>query len=328
MRVIAVGIFFALIVGCASKKINYDNIEPIENKEFEREVKIKVQEVAPNPAVPQMSAAAEPPKPLPKESKTPEVKKAQKILPKKPDLEDSEGFSGRRPIVDPFVVGERVTMDVKYMNARAGTLTFETLPYAVVNGRKTYHFRATIKSTPTFDYFYSVDDLAETFVAFDELIPLTHVVRIRESKQYGEIRSFFDWTRNIGKRWEAKYVEGKGRIDKKKEWAIESYAQNVISSIFYLRTFTLKPDKTIAYRVADGGDNYVFKGKVLRREVLSTPLGQLKTVVVQPEIMLKGAFKPMGDIFLWLTDDDRKHIVQMQVKIKIGSLFAKVTSIQ
>ena len=32
----------------------------------------------------------------------------------------------------------------------------------------------------------------------------------------------------------------------------------------------------------------------------------------------------MGDIFVWLMDDDRKRIVKMELRIKIGRLVAKV----
>ena len=31
-------------------------------------------------------------------------------------------------------------------------------------------------------------------------------------------------------------------------------------------------------------------------------------------------FKPVGDIFFWLTDDEQKLIVKIEAKIKIGTL--------
>ncbi len=334
MKALAIALVIFSISGCASKKINYDKITPIEIKEFDKVVKIKVEEINDDPSVSQIKAA-EPGTPLVPGKVTPPVKEKPKPivptapvtkLPKLPKLEDSEGFSGRRPIIDPYVVGEKVVLDVKYMNMRAGTLTIATLPYAKVNNQKTYHFRINVKTSPSFEYFYAVDDMVETFVTYDSLVPLTHLVVIKESKQFGETRSYFDWSKKMAQRWETKFEEGKERVDKKKEWSIEAFSQNIVSSLFYLRTFTLTPGKTIAFRVADGGENYVFKGQVLRREVLDTVLGKINTVVVQPEVTIKGALKPMGDIFIWLTDDNQKQIVQIQSKIKIGSVFAKVVS--
>ncbi len=83
----------------------------------------------------------------------------------------------------------------------------------------------------------------------------------------------------------------------------------------------------MAFRVADEGKNIVFTGEVLRREELSTKIGKLKTLVIKPTIEVDGAFKPVGDILIWLTDDDRKHVVRIESKIKIGTLVAKLKSI-
>src|SRR5690606_29120766 len=111
-------------------------------------------------------------------------------------------------------------------------------------------------------------------------------------------------------------------------WKILPFSQNVVSAAFYMRTFTYGPDKELAFRVADAGKNLVFTGKVLRREKLDTEIGQLDTVVVKPKITIDGVFKQVGDILIWLTDDERKHIVRIESKIKIGTIVAKLKSIE
>ena len=66
----------------------------------------------------------------------------------------------------------------------------------------------------------------------------------------------------------------------------------------------------------------------MRREKLKTPMGELDTVVVKPKIELEGVFRLVGDIFIWLTDDDRKFIVRIETKIKIGTIVGAVKSIE
>ena len=65
--------------------------------------------------------------------------------------------------------------------------------------------------------------------------------------------------------------------------------------------------------------------KVLRREDLKTPLGQFKTVVIQPLLKSEGIFARTGDMLIWLTDDDRRIPVQMKSKVIVGSITATLT---
>jgi hypothetical protein len=62
--------------------------------------------------------------------------------------------------------------------------------------------------------------------------------------------------------------------------------------------------------------------KVLRREEIETPLGKFRTVVIKPLLKSEGIFARTGDMYIWLTDDDRRIPVLMKSKVKIGSITA------
>ncbi len=245
-----------------------------------------------------------------------------------PALEDAEGFVGRRPKVDPFRPGEKITLSVTYFNIVAGDLSLEVLPYKMVNNRKAYDFAIDVQSNKAFSLFYSVEDFAETFVDFDTLVPITYEIDAHESAQQKETRVYFDSVKNEATLWEKVIHKGDTRGHERKiQWAIDPYTQNVISAIYYLRTFTLTPGKKLAFRVSDDKKNYIFNGEVLRREKIQTPAGSINTVVVKPSFHLAGRFQPTGENYIWLTDDDRKFPVKIQCKIKIGSLIAKLKSL-
>ena len=245
-----------------------------------------------------------------------------------PKLEDRDGFDGRRPLVDPFVVGEKTTFDVAYFGVTAGRMVMEVKPFVDVNNRKSYHFFVSLKSSQLFSYFYAVNDMVETYMDYKQMRPYSLSVDVRESKQFKEIRLLFDWKRLKGIYWERKIKKGEKEKRIKKEWDIKDFSQNVVSALYYVRTFQLKPKKKLAFRVADDGKNIVVKGEILRREKLKTEIGTLNTVVLKPEFEIDGIFKPTGDVLIWLTDDDRKRIVRIELKIKIGRIIAKVKSIQ
>lgn len=246
-----------------------------------------------------------------------------------PDLEDGTGFVGRRPLVDPFRVGEKVVHDVSYFKLSAGELTMQVGPYAMVNGKKAYNFITAIETYPKFSSLvYAVQDKAVTLLDFDTLVPRVFTLHVKETGQIKEARSIFDFDTLRATYWEKKVTEKNGAEEKKLDWEILPYSQNVFSAIFYMRLFKWEAGKEYSFRVADDGENIVFKGKAVRREVLETDVGTFPTVVVKPEITVKGVFKPMGDIFIWLTDDDRRLVLRIESKIKIGTLVSEVVRIE
>lgn len=337
----ALSVSFVFAVGCASKILQYDKMRTLEtNEEYEDKVKITELEGAtpvPTPSispaveakVPKNQSKSKPKKPLPKsrakkqkEQVTPEDTRRQ------PLIEDSEGFAGRRPIKDPFRVGEDVTLAITYLRMTAGYINVKTLPFVQVNGEKSYHYQVTAKSNDFFSKFYSVDDYADTYVGFDNLLPQSLEVRVRESKQLKDIRSFIDQKNSKADYWEKRVTKEHGEESKKLQWDILPYTQNVISSAYYIRNFTYEVGKVYHFRVTDEGKNLVANIKCIRKEKLSTSIGDLNTIVIKPEFEIDGIFKPVGEIYIWLTDDDRKFIVRIESAIKIGTLVAKVRKIE
>ena len=250
-----------------------------------------------------------------------------KVSKRNPEYEDTEGFDGRRPIVDPYRVGEKIKLEVSYFGVTAGYLTIETLPFKVVNGRKSYHFKISVRSSSTFSMFYSVDDYAETFIDYEKLIPYNYVIRMDETKKVGENKALFDWEKGKAYTWERKIDKKKGRQEKNYEWDLLPYSQNVFSAPFYMRSFALKPKKSLKVMVGHRGKNLEMTAKVLRREKLKTKVGTFDTVVIKPSFMIDGDFKPVGDIVFWHTDDDQKLIVRMEAKIKIGTIVGSLESL-
>ena len=246
---------------------------------------------------------------------------------REPDYEDTEGFdSSRRPLKDPFRVGESVSLDVSYFNMVAGTLTLSVKDFVQVNQAKAYEFEIKAESNRFFSRFYSVQDVATTYVNFETLLPYDLRVKVNESNQVKDIRSVFDWQTGIAKYWETK-VTKKGEEKKQKEWELKPWSQNVISGIFYLRIFQMEPGKTLKFHLTDEGKDIMVSIHVLRREPLKTKSGMIDTLVLNPQVEVDGVFKPMGDVFLWVTDDDRKMIVGVETKIKIGTIKAKLAEL-
>jgi len=245
-----------------------------------------------------------------------------------PELEDGVGFVGRRPVKDPFRIGEKVTLDVSYFGVSAGDVSIEVRPFVEVNGNKSYHFVGTAVSTSVFAVFYAIDDLFETFVDFNTLLPSSYALHVKETKQLRETRAFFDEKKGLATWWDKKIDSEQKVEERKKEWEIPPYSQNVFSIGYYLRAFQLEVGKKLSIRLAHENENLVVTVDVVRKEHISVPAGEFDTVVVKPKIELNGVFKPVGEFFIWLTDDDRKFFVRTEIKIKIGTIVGVAKSIE
>lgn len=341
------------LTGCASSFLkNYKNEQLKKNKEFEAAVKIErveepevddgkipeVPAVVETEASPQVPVKAKPTKavkaspqkiekPASKVSKAKEASAAP-IVRRQPELEDAEGFVGRRPQVDPFWIGEEVVHDVHYFKVSAGQLRMKVEPFAMVNGRKSYAFVMSISTSKLFSRFHSVDDRVETLVDYEDMVPRVFQLHVNESDKVAESRMLFDNETNKATFWEKKVTKSDGEVEKKEEWDILPYSQNVYSAVFYMRNFKWVPGKEISFRVANEKENLVFSGKALKREVLHTRLGPINAIKIQPQIVLSGKFKPIGDNFIWLSDDEHRYILRIESKIKIGTLVSEVVEIR
>ena len=316
----------ALISSCASRVLKYEKSEELKNiKEFDDAVKIVTPEAVPVIQRP----PPEPAKNSKKETKKKKLtakKRNEKETPERrqPDIENDEGFAGRRPVVDPIHVGERIVHAVSYFAVNAGTMTLQTQAFAEVNGKKSYHFRLNINSSPFFSHVYSVDDFVDAMLDFESLIPNVFTLHMRETNQLRESRAFFDHEANQVTIWERKVTKESGEEHLKLQWQTAPFAQNVFTAAFYMRFFKWTVGKKNAFWVANDKENVIFRALALRKEKIVTDVGEFNTIVVKPEIELPGKFTPVGDIFIWLSDDDRKLILRIESKIRIGTLVSQI----
>jgi hypothetical protein len=338
---VATSLFFiSMLTTCAGRILQHEKAEEaLRVDEFDQKLDVKEETAAP---------VEPPPAPVVKEISVPSTAKGttkgkkkekptvekpkppvppKKKGPRQPEMEDTQGFEGRRPLKDPYRPGEKVIFDISYFNVNAGTLTMEVKSFVTVNGQKAYRFELSGRTNSFFSRIYEVDDRVTTYLSYEDMIPYSLQVSIKESGQLAEARTFFDWKAMRASYWQKRITKEKGERSKKVEWDLLPYSQNVITAPFYLRAFKLEPGKKLAFRVADEGKNIVFTGEVLRREKLKTAIGELDTIVVRPQVTADGEFKPIGEILIWLTDDDRKFFVRLESKIKIGTIVAKLRSL-
>ena len=67
--------------------------------------------------------------------------------------------------------------------------------------------------------------------------------------------------------------------------------------------------------------------EVLERDTLDLPAGRFSTVVVHPIIQGRGILAEGREARMWITDDDRRLVVQLKVKFPFGTLALRLKSL-
>jgi hypothetical protein len=226
----------------------------------------------------------------------------------------------------PFGVGERLVMDLSYFGVTAGKLILEVLPYKKVRSRRSYHFRATVKSAGLFSAVYRVNDSMESFVDKKGFFPYRLVIHVDESKKTGKDLQLFDRETLQVHYWSERHDKEDGLEKEEKHGPFPPSSLDTLSSLFFLRMQDLEVGKRIEFPVVSGGKVLQAKADVLRKENVEVELGRYSAWVVKPEVHFEGHLKKTGDVFFWISDTPQRKILKIKAKIKIGSLVAEAES--
>lgn len=227
-------------------------------------------------------------------------------------------LSGLTTPATAFQVPERLEFELSYTGIPAGRAVQE-----VSEDDAGLHIVSTARSADWLRFFFPVDDRIESFLDSGTSPRSIGAPRLyRERKHEG---------RTITNR-EAHFDHQKlsvttidNRKKSEKQHAITTRTYDSLSSFYYLRTMPLQVGSSYFVDIYDCKRLWNTEVKVLRREELVTPLGRFKTIVVHPLLKSEGIFARTGDMFIWLTDDERRIPVQMKSKVVVGSITATLT---
>lgn len=105
---------------------------------------------------------------------------------------------------------------------------------------------------------------------------------------------------------------------------IPERAFDPVAAVHYLRSLDLEPGRKYEATVTQGKYLYNATMNVVEGETLSTPIGEVKTVVAYPKLYWKG--KPLGkrEFKVWFSDDDRSIPVRLFADVEYGSFSAEL----
>ena len=205
----------------------------------------------------------------------------------------------------PFGFGERADYGVKYGPFSVGRASTEVFRVDTLRGREAWHILFHVRGgVPGF----RVDDRMESWMDTETLASL----RFRQDMNEGshERERVFEIYPDRGV-----YTE-----DQKEPQATVTLPLDDGSFLFFIRSIPLEVGKEYSFDRYFRPDRNPVRIMVLRRETIDVPAGKFETIVIRPIIKARGVFSEGGRAEVWLTDDDRRLMVQLKTHMKLGSL--------
>jgi hypothetical protein len=215
----------------------------------------------------------------------------------------------------PFREGERLAFAIRYGFVTAGVAVMQVESEAGYGGSDCFHFISEAHSTMPFSLFFEVQDRVESFVDMQTLLPFRYEKHLREGDFTADEVVTFDQERNA-----AEYPDGKVIV-------LPGKTQDVLSSLYYIRTMDLEVGRSIFIDNHADEKNYRLEVKVLRMEEVSVPAGTFTCYVLEPILQASGIFQHKGRLTVWLSADETRIPVMMKSKIIIGSINAVLTDV-
>jgi hypothetical protein len=208
----------------------------------------------------------------------------------------------------PFGPGERLVFDVRFSAVRVGSSTMEVRGITPIRGRPAYHTVFTLRGGT---FFYRVNDVLQSWIDTSTLASLRFVQDLEEGSRDRERRYEIYPDRRV-------YVEA--TADDTSEQPSVDLPLDDASFLYFMRTVPLVVGQSYEFHRYFRPDRNPVRIHVVRRERVRVPAGTFDAVVVRPTIRTRGIFAEGGRAELWISDDDRRLILQLRSRLSFGSI--------
>ncbi len=206
------------------------------------------------------------------------------------------------PLVRPYGVGEKLVYDLAVGGAKVGTGSMSIIAGEAIEGHDTFHSIFDIKGG---FLFFKVNDRLESW--FEPASATSHrfYQRINEGNYHKE--RYFEIYPDSAKLHQRGFEQQESVHDPLDD----------ASFFYFVRTVPLVIGETYTYNRYFRPEKNPVIVKVLRREKITVDAGTFNTIVLQPIIKSGGLFAEGGEALIWVTDDDRRLMVQLRAKMPV-----------
>lgn len=233
-----------------------------------------------------------------------------------------EKIAVTRPIISqplPFKIGETLTYDVSFskliFSGTIGELKLSVSKSTDSSRPEMLEFKAEGVSKGFFLGLFGVK-IKDRYISLVSQIDLgvhASIKLIDEGKIRREQKSVFD--RDAGRVTYTDRDLTREKVQPKvKAKPSPSWVQDLLSSIYFVRTQPLKEGDVIPVPVSDGAEIYNIEVVAGKREEIKTPAGKVRVIQLNAKVFDGRYIRRSGEMLVWVTDDAGRIPVRARVK--------------
>lgn len=221
-----------------------------------------------------------------------------------------------------FTNGEEMRYKVYY------NLNFVWVPagevvFTVKDKGDQYHIRAEGRTFSSYEWFYKVRDVYDTYVDKETLLPTLFIRDVQEGGYTLYEKVSFDQKKRV-----AHVVRGrsKDQIKERKDYPIDACMHDMLSIIYLARNLDYnlyQSGQTFPVKVFLDKEEWplqvAYKGK---EEKKIKGLGKYNTIVFSPEVIAGEVFEEGTEMKVWVSDDGNKVPLLIESPLSVGTIKA------
>jgi hypothetical protein len=213
----------------------------------------------------------------------------------------------------PFSVGEKLTYQIFWGPFVVGRGTLSVAGIEPVDGHDCYHLVAKAKTSGLAEFLFPVDSTAESWLDCAGLFARKYHEDRTEGKHHKDNDTHFDYA--------SKETVMKSRINgREHRTPLDQHVQDVVSSLYYVRTQKLLLDSEQSFMINAANTNYnVTIRPDLRKKMWVRPVGDVQALRVEPTPTLNIVSANKGRMWFWLSDDARHLPLLVSTELKLGN---------
>lgn len=184
--------------------------------------------------------------------------------------------------------------------------------------------KCTAATYSSFDNYFKIRDLYESYVSPTTLLPYLYKRDINEGNYYKfEQYKFNRKTNMVGSSMKKKKTE------ENKTVKIGANTRDIVSTIYHIRNLDIdkaNPGDTQNFTFLFDNEELIISVKYLKKEIINTNLGKKECYKLAVSLKNDDALKGTNENLLWLTADANKLPIYAKFKIAVGTGELKLKS--
>jgi len=222
----------------------------------------------------------------------------------------------------PFHVGEKLTYQIFWGPFVVGRASLEVAGIEPADGHNCYHLVAKAKTSGLIDLLFPVDSTAESWLDCDGLFARRYTEVRTEGKHHRDGEAHYDYAHRES-------VITNRLNGRAKHYPLDQPVQDVISSIYVVRTKKLMLDSEQTFTINAASTNYnVTIHPDERKAIWVHPLGDTQALRIEPMPTLSIVSANKGRMWFWMSDDARHLPLLVNSELKLGNAKLVLFSIQ